>query len=436
MSKNFGHERMLTCGDFDHQLTVTNVFSCDSKEIVFDDRTKGHDPEAAVIRSVSVEDGSVRLIYQNHTGARAAMATCHPTERKMVFIKALDHPEINGKYHLSCRQSAIISLDDPEDLVQVDARDMYAPYTPGALRGGSHVMVISKDGTYASATYDDAVLHQLGLTEDCAQGDANLRNVQVSILDRPVAVEDRPGNTSGTAFSYVVAKLNSDPRPGSDEIRTCEEETFIGEHGYIRADGTRKERALACIGLTVDKSGEPCQEVFICDLPEGELRDGEGPMCGTATRRPLPPAGCEIRRLTRLCDRKFPGIRGDRHWLRTTPDGAWICFFALDDDGILQLFKAETATGRVVQVSHNSWAAESQLNLSPDGQYVTYVAGQRLVRTHLEEGRTDVLTEPGQYAMKGGAVTYSPDGRHICYNRIVPIRGVERNQICLFTFDE
>lgn len=41
----------------------------------------------------------------------------------------------------------------------LDAMDITAPYTAGALRGGSHVHVFSPNGQFVSFTYNDHVLH-------------------------------------------------------------------------------------------------------------------------------------------------------------------------------------------------------------------------------------------------------------------------------------
>jgi hypothetical protein len=39
----------------------------------------------------------------------------------------------------------------------LDAMDITAPYTAGALRGGSHVHVFSPNGQFVSFTYNDHV---------------------------------------------------------------------------------------------------------------------------------------------------------------------------------------------------------------------------------------------------------------------------------------
>lgn len=40
-------------------------------------------------------------------------------------------------------------------MTNLDAMDITAPYTPGALRGGSHVHVFSPNGELVSFTYND-----------------------------------------------------------------------------------------------------------------------------------------------------------------------------------------------------------------------------------------------------------------------------------------
>ena len=40
----------------------------------------------------------------------------------------------------------------------LDARDLLPPFTPGALRGGTHVHQFSPDGHVVSSTYEDHVL--------------------------------------------------------------------------------------------------------------------------------------------------------------------------------------------------------------------------------------------------------------------------------------
>ncbi len=56
------------------------------------------------------------------------------------------------------------------------------PYTPGALRGGSHVHVFSPNGEMVSFTYNDHVMHERSPALD-------LRNVGVAAPFGPVNVQ-------------------------------------------------------------------------------------------------------------------------------------------------------------------------------------------------------------------------------------------------------
>ncbi|MEA7538899.1 DUF3748 domain-containing protein, partial [Salmonella enterica subsp. enterica serovar Virginia] len=60
--------------------------------------------------------------------------------------------ELARRYY-SVRMNEESALLSPE-------MDITAPYTPGALRGGSHVHVFSPNGELVSFTYNDHVLHE------------------------------------------------------------------------------------------------------------------------------------------------------------------------------------------------------------------------------------------------------------------------------------
>ena len=56
----------------------------------------------------------------------------------------------------------------------IDARDVTAPFTPGALRGGTHAHAWSGDGKWISFTYQDAALIPVR-RERCERSNAALR---------------------------------------------------------------------------------------------------------------------------------------------------------------------------------------------------------------------------------------------------------------------
>jgi len=76
------------------------------------------------------------------------------------------------------------------------------------------------------------------------------------------------------------------------------------------------------------------------------------------------------------------------------------------------------------------------MTLSPDGLFMYYAAGGSLVRTHMEEGYTDILLAPGEHPINEGPVVVSPDGKCIAYTRIIPGTVMRRQQICTFTLTD
>lgn len=154
----------------------------------------------------------------------------------------------------------------------LDAMDITSPFTPGALRGGSHVHVFSPNGQLVSFTYNDHVLHVRDAKLD-------LRNVGVAAPYGPV---NPPGNHPreypGTCWSVLVSRTTPNPQPGSDEINRAYEEGWVGND------------RLAFIGDTLSATGEKVPELFIVNLPEDEQswkRAGDAPL--RAPQRPCRP---------------------------------------------------------------------------------------------------------------------------------------------------
>ncbi|WP_312721679.1 DUF3748 domain-containing protein, partial [Escherichia sp. AM3] len=82
----------------------------------------------------------------------------------------------------------------------LDAMDITAPYTAGALRGGSHVHVFSPNGQFVSFTYNDHVLH-------ARDPQLDLRNVGVAAPFGPVNPQgNHPREYAGTFWSVLVSR--------------------------------------------------------------------------------------------------------------------------------------------------------------------------------------------------------------------------------------
>ncbi len=419
--------RCVTRGPGGRILTNTGVWSPDGRWIVYDTRS---DPAGDVfdgrrIEIVSVETGEVRVLYEAVHGAFCGVATFHPRENSVVFILGPERPTPDWSYNAWHRQGVLVDLSTPGRSRNLDARNLAPPFTPGALRGGSHVHVWNPAGDAVSFTYEDHVL--ASLPAGSPNADPNQRNLGVSVAGRPVKVPPtHPRNHDGEAFTVLVTRTVPKPRPGSDEISRAFEEAWVGTNGYLRPDGTRQARALAFQGHVLGADGTNVSEVFLVDLPNDLTVAGDGPLEGSAVRRPLPPRGVAQRRLTFTTGRKFPGLQGPRHWLRSSPDGASIGFLAKDEDGVVQLWSISPNGGVARMVTRNRHDIASAFSWSADGRSIAHVMDGSVCVTDLASGATVRWTEsaPG---LRPEACVFSPDGRSIAFVRRGP--GEEANQI-------
>lgn len=413
-------ERQVTRTQQNHILTNTAVWSPDSQWIVYDVRS---DPAGARfdgtrIERVHVETGVIQVLYQACQDACVGVVTCSPVDERVVFIHGPEQPAADWSYSACHRQGFIVNAARPGTGAVLDARDVVPPFTPGALRGGTHVHTFDANGSWIAFTYEDHVLAQPGNV-----GDFNQRNIGVSVPGMPVTVpRTHPRNLDGTHFSVLVTRTENMPWPGSDDISRAFEEAWVGQAGYARPDGSRQRRALAFQGLVVTTKSETIAEVFIVDLPDDVTTPGDGPLQGTADRRPYPPKGVVQRRLTFTAERKHPGIQGPRHWLRSSPDGEQIAFLMKDDNGIVQLWTVDPNGGPARQLSHHPWNIASAFTWSPDGRSIAHGMDGSIFLTDAVTGEGRRLTEKAvaDSAPRPEACVFSPDGTKAAYAK--PVR--------------
>ncbi len=425
-------ENQVTHGPGGRVLTNVGVWSPDSECIVYDTRSDpaGEQFDGARIEMVSVRTGEVKVLYESKNGAHCGVVTFHPHRNKVVFILGPENPTPDWQYNACHRRGVIVDVANPGQAVNLDARDLTPPFTPGALRGGSHVHVWDGNGEWVSFTYEDHVLAQF--KEPTAENDLNLRNVGVSVPGRSVRVtKDHPRNRDGSHFSVLATRTTANPKPGSDEIKKAFEEGWVGINGYLRPGGMRQKRALAFQGSVITVKGETISEVFVVDLPDDVTVPGAGPLEGTETRMPCPPKGTVQRRLTFAADRKFPGLQGPRHWLRSSPDGSQIAFLMRDDLGIVQLWTISPNGGPAAQITRNPWSVASAFTWSADGQQIAHAMDNSVCLTEVSTGRTTRLTPRSDDASapRPEACVFSPDGRKIACVRRVSSGGEQHNQI-------
>lgn len=425
-------DRQLTRGPQNCILTNIGVWSPDGEWIVYDVRSDpaGEKFDGESIQVVNVRTGEVKEVFRAASGAHCGVATFDPGRARVVFILGPEHPTPDWSYGPYHRQGVIVDLAAPGRRRNLDARDLTPPFTPGALRGGTHVHVWEPAGEWVSFTYEDHLLAQ----HPPGDGrESNRRNVGVSVPGQAVRVDpSHPRNHDGDYFSALVTHTVDDPKPGSDAISRACEEGWVGNRGYLRPNGERQARALAFQGWTRAADGRTVPEVFITDLPADVTRPGAaGPLEGTERRMPCPPAGTAQRRLTWTADRRFPGLQGPRHWLRSSPDGSRIAFLMKDDEGIVQLWTISPNGGSPVQVTQNPWPIASAFSWSPDGCLIAHVMDHSVWGTHVETGhgyrltpRTDAASAP-----RPEACVFSPRGDRIAYVRNVATGGDPRNQV-------
>ena len=433
------YERQITKGPGGRILSNTEVWSPDGHWIVYDTRP---DSEGAVfdgktIEMVSVSTGEVKELYRAQDGARCGVALFNPRAWKVAFILGSEHPTADWQYCPWHRQGVVVDVNRPGVKANLDARDITPPFTPGALRGGSHVHVWDHEGEWVSFTYEDHVLAQFA--SPTPTHDINQRNVGVSAPGIPVRVSHvHLRNHDGAYFTVLATRTTATPKPGSDEINRACEEGWVGTNGYVRPDGTRQKHALAFQGQVLSPAGHTLSEVFIADLPDDLTQAGDGPLCGTETHAPYPPKGTIQRRLTFTADHRFPGIQGPRHWLRTSPDGSRIAFLMKDDAGMVQLWTVSPNGGPARQVSKNPWPVASTFTWSPDGRQIAHVMDNSVCVTDGASGQTRRLTSrtDDASAPRPEACVFSPDGKQVAFMRRLPSPREPANQICVVEVKE
>jgi len=404
-------KKQLTFAPRHHQLTNINSWTADSQWLVFDVRPHGGSFTGETIERVNVFSGEVEVIYRATQGAHVGVVTASPqSPGRYVFIHGPENPNEEWHYDFHHRRGVIVENGQASTL---DAMDITPPFTPGALRGGSHVHVWSPDGSRLSFTYNDHVMQELDPRR-------NLRNVGVALPCGPVvSPKHHPREYDGSHFCILISHTTPDPHPGSDEINRAYEEGWVGNNGYLKPDGTRQRWALAFIGDTLSQTGEKVPELFITDLPE-ELaawqQAGETPLAGTPTTLPTPPRGVTQRRLTFSDKQRYPGlVNTPRHWVRSSPDGSKLAFLMRDDNGVVQLWMISPNGGDPWQVTRGERGVQSAFNWHPSGKMLGFVQQGRVVLCDAISGEITPLTQPEPSAPSPDAIVFSPDGQYIAW---------------------
>lgn len=408
----FFHQQQLTFAPRGHQLTNINVWTPDSQWLAYDVRPNDSTFSGLTIERVNCITREIEVIYRAQHGAHVGVVTVSPDEpARYVFIHGPEHPDSHWHYDFHHRRGVIVTEPDRELAVTLDAMDISAPYTAGALRGGSHVHVFSPDGSRLSFTYNDHVLHE----RDC-------RNVGVAVpLHGVNPPKQHPREYDGSHFCVLVTRTTPTPQAGSDQINRAYEEGWVGTQGYVKADGRRQRWALAFIGDTLSAQGEKVPEIYLVDLPEHDrdyARAGAQPLEGTETTLPAPPMGVSQRRITFTAERRFPGLAtSPRHWLRASPDGSAIACLMKDDSGIVQMWLVSPNGGEPRQLTFTEPGIQSAFSWHPQGHCLAFVSDNTVMLCDSATGQLQRLTARSVVAPLADAVVFSPDGTQIAFMR-------------------
>ncbi|WP_229253666.1 DUF3748 domain-containing protein [Dyadobacter sp. NIV53] len=405
---------------YHHDLDNNDNFSPDGEWLVYDTRTdSGGIAASSKIEKVNILTGEKRILYEIKNnqvwGPGAGAVSYNPKENSVVFIHGLASSSEANPYQQWRRTGVIVQDSDPNVPIFMDARDMTFPYTPGALRGGTHRHEWSGNGQWIGFTYNDAIMKAL---EDSTGTKQNLRTIGVSKKIKPVIVDQNSENISGTWFSALVVRVVPEPTPGTDEISNAAGDSWVGQNGYINKVGKR-QIARAFLGTVPGQKNKAVPEVFIVDIPEDITQPGEhGPLEGTKTTLPMPPKGTLQRRLTYTANSEKPGCSGI---VRSSPDGGYLAFMAFDKNGIQQVFIISPNGGKPVQLTEHGSDVSGNIRWHPDGQRVSYVWNGSYVLCKLGnydfKERFEIITKPTNPAPTNAV--WSPNGKTIAFNRLI-----------------
>ncbi len=431
-------ERQITHGsEYNHELDNNDNFSPDDLFLAFDTRPGSDLSQARLIAKVEIATGKITPLYTpenpNEFGPGALAASFAHNRDEVIFIHGPLHPTSpENQYEKHRRIGAMVSGDGSGMLKFADARNTKPPYTVGALRGGTHRHEFSGDGNWVGFTYNDAVVRAHGIK---IGKELDLRTIGVTKLGIPVTVPESPQFlTRGEGFSALVVLVTPDPKPGSDEISYAAGDSWVGRQGYQLPDGSR-QLARAFIGSTRDQNGKTVDELYIVDIPQDITKPGPlGPLEGTDTTFPMPPAGAVQRRLTNTTESRFPGCEGIA---RSSHDGERIAFRMRDDTGQWQIFLSAPQGGTPQQATFVDGGVDTDARWHPSGNVIACVAGNKILITQVKRGadfgKSTVLSDraPAPYAL-----VWSHDGKTLAYNRKVKTDGKDITQIFVTDYAE
>ena len=409
MDNHIKHPIQLTFDDNGHTLHHNQIESFDENFLVFDTRNDDTNiSETPHIKILDIRTKKISTIYstQNQTefGPGVGAATFSPIHNKVIFIHGIRNSTGLKPYSATRRTGVAIDLKNPNQPIFMDARNIYSPFTTGALRGGTHSHSWHENGKWISFTYNDFVIEETSKTDDSIK---DQRVVGIMYPEKvEVPLDNNFENNSGEMFSIIVSKVVTNAKYDTDEIEKAFDECWIKSTNNIAFQGNVR-----------DVNGNLKTEIFIASIPEKISISEKDDLEGALKTLPSVPACISQKRITTTKN----GISHLRHWLRSSPDGKIIYFLMEDDNKITQLFGVNLLDEKIIQYTFLEYSITSPFNISGDGNYVVYYSNSKIMVTNLSEKNSKVVYNSLLYNNDlTGIPSFSLNGKNIYFNQFVP----------------
>ncbi len=424
---------LLTSSQNGHCLNIANAYSADGNWIVYDTRNFDSDiAKTGSIEMVHVKTGEIEVLYktqnQSEFGPGVGAVSFSPVANKIIFIQGIRNANALKPYGFTRRTGVAIDVKKPFEPIYMDARDVEAPFTIGALRGGTHAHQWSRDGSMISFTYNDYVIEQAAKTNH------EIKDLRTVGLMFPQKVEinniSNLENNNGEMFSVLITKVTEKPNNETDEINKAFDECWIGKDGYTDSNGIKHTKAIAFQGNVIDENGKEKTEIFVVNIPQKIDLENSNNLEGTSTTRPAVPNGIKQKRISHLKH----GVTGPRHWLRSTPNGELILFLTKDDKQFINVFGISPNGGEATQISDHEANVQSGLSISPNGQFVAYIVQNCIVITDIYTHQSKNILGPfSDFDTPIGCIQWNPSGTQIAFNAYV--KNNDKKYLQIFTLD-
>ena len=398
----------LTFDNQGHTLHHNQIESFDENFLVFD--TRNDDTkigETQFIKIIDLKTLEISTLYstdnQSKFGPGVGAATFSPKENNVIFIHGIRNSDENKPYSATRRTGVSVNLDYPNQAVFMDARNIYTPFTAGALRGGTHSHSWHQNGKWISFTYNDYILNEESKKNPLIK-DQRVVGMMFP-KDVEVPLDNNLENNNGKMFSIIVSKVTNEAKNGSDEIEKAFDECWINETNNIAFQGHVR-----------DKKGKLITEIFVASIPDQINFDEKDNLNGTNTTLPDVPLCISQKRITITEN----GISNFRHWLRSSPCGKINYFLMEDSSKISQIFGVELTSSKVSQYTFLDNNIDSPFTISKDGKYAVFFSDNKIYNTDLANKNSEIVYDSfNNNNYLTGIPHFSKNGKKIYFNQFV-----------------